>query len=62
MSYKFLVTFFNGQMDCIPIVLKFFEPDLYKKKFNLNIRQIKYNNVIHELTSYFLLKNYVRFI
>lgn len=57
MSYSFLVTFFNSQMDYVTIMMRFFELDPYKKKYNLNIRQIKYNNVMHELHVYFFIRD-----
>lgn len=56
MSYKYLVVFFNKNIDCINIVMQFLNPDPYRKQFNLNIRQIKYNNIICEINIYFFIK------
>jgi hypothetical protein len=61
MSYKNLLLIFNNNRDYVNLILPFIDTDPNKKKYNLSIRQLKYNNVLYELNLYYFIKkiNYI---
>ncbi len=61
MSYKLLnEIFFYNQSGSVKYLVRytmqFLDIDPYKKKYNLNIKQMKFNNVMYELYVYFYIK------